>query len=98
MKKVAGLLAILAIIAVFATVGSQWRSAKADVTPGLYTISGPYAVTIFAECGQNSTTPTLLANPSPVGTVAEYCIQGTGDPFAFNPLDVSAGLPGFTID
>lgn len=69
-KRIAWLLAILAAFAVMATVGTQFRSASADVTAASYSITGPFTA--------NDCTGAPAANLA-AGDTVYYCVNMTAD-------------------
>jgi Domain of unknown function DUF11 len=85
-KKFGLLLALLLALAVFATVGSHWQSAKATVTQGSYQVQGPYTAAT-----NGCTTP--AAAVVQVGTTLDYCVNAIADAAVVNPLQVTFTVP-----
>ena len=83
-KRIAWLVAILAAFVVFATVGSQFRSAEATVSQASYTVTGPWTDTACTVAG-----PAI----APVGTVLYYCVNSAGDAAIAPPLEVTVNVP-----
>ena len=83
-KRIAWLVAILAAFVVFATVGSQFRSAEATVTQAQYTVTGPFTDTACSVAAPASV---------PVGTVLYYCANSAGDATIAPPLQVTVNVP-----
>ena len=83
-KRIAWLVAIIAAFVVFATVGSQFRSAEATPTSAQYTVTGPWTV--------NDCTGAAPASV-PVGTNLYYCVNSAGDSTIAPPLQVTVNVP-----
>ena len=90
-KKLGLLLVLLAAIAVLATVGSHWQSAKATVTPASYTLSGPYDA--ITACNTVPAAGTALTSPQPYGTHGFYCVSVAADTTIANPVTIVVTAP-----
>ncbi|MEO6043529.1 MAG: hypothetical protein ABIQ47_06375, partial [Tepidiformaceae bacterium] len=89
-KRIAWLVAIVAAFVVFATVGSQFRSAEATVSQASYIVTGP-----FTDTACTVAAPAI----APVGTTLYYCVNSAGDSTVAPPLEVTVNVPAaFSVD